>query len=612
MFTFPSDWHHRGTSVVLRNKTKVRISPLWPDVVEVLCQFSDLVIPGTFTYWFPLAEMGPIPNGTILNADGLLLDRRTHSTRKVMGFVSRLTKANFVGHGSDGGMSESGAMFSSRQLSKVDVIIDDQLKPVVGIPVAEFVRTNLAACSLIANELMDLRFWKDEVFERFCDPDQSGWVSPGHFHVTPKAGFASKSDIFQLALLLTDQDYVEELESLADLIRVASVKGITADLSMRISSKPRDLVLALDTVQLFNRPFEGPGVGSKPRPELARVHGYDDSILAAQIISDLRKPLFNNLTASQPFDFSGGRATLDEIETDFRAANPSTRSVKNITLVDDERPSLGPLRIGKFGQSFFQTFPNFRHVKFKSDTKFTLPHKTRKAQRPPLDSVLVSRLPKFGNEPIYSLSERVTQDQQARKPEMVQKTAPTYFSEVVGPIADLKVVPRDNLSNPLIRFWQTGITLENMGAIDSSISSTAPPTDEALVLEFTRDHGPWAWRKSRGRGRRAAFLAIQVDNEVVYAVEFERMNPSEYYAIGLILLRTPKQDVDTLNLVVSKIASRAQTTGERKIWPETIYPDVKFDSVIHSRSRQHFMMMAAVLKERAHALVAAEYASENP
>jgi hypothetical protein len=59
---------------VWRKKTKARISPLWPDVVEVLFQFSDLVIPGTFPYWFPLAEMGPIPNGTTLNADGLFLD----------------------------------------------------------------------------------------------------------------------------------------------------------------------------------------------------------------------------------------------------------------------------------------------------------------------------------------------------------------------------------------------------------------------------------------------------------------------------------------------------------------------------------------------------------
>ena len=99
MFTFPSDWHHRGTSAVLRNKTKIRISPTWPDLVEVLCHFSDLVIPGTFTYWFPLAEMGPIPNGTILNADGLLLDRRTPTTRRVMGFVGRLSKASFVGRG---------------------------------------------------------------------------------------------------------------------------------------------------------------------------------------------------------------------------------------------------------------------------------------------------------------------------------------------------------------------------------------------------------------------------------------------------------------------------------------------------------------------------------
>lgn len=586
---------HEGKFLVL-TYADIRRSPIFDSVWEVSCIVVNVADSdsGPLPIWIPIAEIGRYPVGSLVgrrpgklvaNSRRLTLQRFTYS-----GWSETTEDRHYIVE-----------LFQPRQTVRYDwnepaaslLYGNDQAGSV--IDARELFRFYCGNVGLLAATLLEAVHTETAPLDALVDPRETGWDGKD-FVISPRRSFCGTGCVLQLALALSDEAMNALIGSGLHNVKRSALQGAIGVMTLNPQG-PLDLIVEAETID--HR------VGDKPSRKI---------LAARRIISDLRPPTFRELIVRYPFaayrdhdralspegqDDAGGR---DEAEEHGRTVTLDTR------LTRGELPSTRTFRVGALGSRFGTAFPAWRGARIRYDYAAPSPARsdTTHARTVARDATVASTLPGTSSGTLVRVLHAPTGEQGLDPGPVRPRQVTPFITEEAIEVLEPRLVPAENLPLMMRTFLRAGVEL--LPWQDLAFSPNVPGlSGEALVYVMPPNWGGIARLAPDGRFRRMAALPLTFPHGFVWAVEIERRNPAEQFAIGLVAAHTDVSDeLELLNNAVYEVSRRwGKARGEdpHGTWPDADYTDVKLGSVIHSRARAHHVNLADALLARSRHLL---------
>jgi hypothetical protein len=581
----------RKTALRLRSKGELRISPEFPDIVEINCRFEFFPTQRAEAFWVPLCEVIATPLGHFLHLGHFEAASLPQQIVKIRDFRpmqsvhARQLEQHVIALCPNGEIAH-GALNTER-----DYWVDDRQKPPIAIAKTEYTRFVAAAFGSFSDHLLDLDLDPDGLFDAMCDMDETG-LDGDIFRIKARPGFTDRSTLYQLALLQSEPDYLDALRRLGRGIRisVAGIHGCLPDVTPPATGL--SLKIGID---------EMPDQSSPQLP----LKGFPKAITASRIISDQRKFKFRRIIAEVPFEY--GEEAIDdplsgELQSDQDRAN-RRRYGQDLNIDPTARPGRNRPTLTISSGSIFTNFPCLRTTILETITQRSVDRKAG-APRPEKQSITnFSPLPPSGDAMVGQLKFNASAPSlQPREPLPLRETG-DRFLEGTPVMPNMISIAQSELDPLYSAFVDAGLILANWGQIEAGFSSIARSARRVVSLfELTQDHGVWAWSVRHNRGRRVLAHVLTLDQETVVALEIERLKRRDCFSIGLLHPCEPVSDLDTVGQLVGRVAERNSSLHDRGTWPPRHFDDVRFATLIHSGNRDIPNKLADALMEKAERL----------
>ncbi len=582
-----SAWKQK-TALRLRSKGELRISPEFPDVVEINCRFEIFPTGGIETFWVPLSEVIATPLGHFLHLghfDLALLPQRAMKIRKFCpghSVHARQLEQRFLAHCPNGDIAH-GALNVEQ-----DYWVDAGQSPPVAIAKSEYTRFVASAFGSFNDHLLDLDIDSNALFSTMCDMSETG-LEGEIFRITARPGYTDRTTLYELVLLLTEPDYLDALQRLGRGVRmsVANGQGYLPDLKPPI--KGLDLKIGIDEVP------------DQSSPQLP-FKGFPKVITASRIISDQRKFRFKRIVAELPFEFTEN-AVEDLPSGSSQSDNEYTKRRnygQDLEIDAYARPGRNRPTLTISSGSIFTNFPCLRTTTLETTTQRLLDRKAgvRRSQAQPVTTF--SPLPPMGNALIGHLKTNSSVPRLPPPGPILAYETGERFLDRKPVMPNMVYVAQAELDARYSSFVDAGLILANWDQLENSLSSLARTADRTVSLfELTREHGVWAWSVRHNRGRRVFAHVLSLDDETVVAIEIERLKRHNCFSIGLLRTRDPVRTMEVVGQLIGRLAERNSALHDPGTFPPRHFDDVSFATLKHSGDRDIPNKLADALMDKA-------------
>jgi hypothetical protein len=565
-----------GKPLKLVHQGVLRRSASFKNELEVQCVFLplDAVKNDYVLIWLSYAKFGFYPMGTIF--DGSLIRHPDNLQSSAIG--------NLV-------QSES-TYFADRQFvwrtapfpDKLDHLpghprrefIDRTRNPIISVSAFEIARFYLSAISLMADDLLSLDHALPKVLNRICNMGRSKEIGERSYRIAPRFGYLSRSCAKQSAMLIG-------CPRILDYWRLAIAQ-------LRVDHSQKKF---LDFIGWF--PDEKPTISAHLVPTLLMNDDDVKTILTAtQILSETRALPFDHLQIELPFGVDEELFKDAENEEEDAALPRQPYRYKTLSKWlnrnDYLKPSLRGKVVAAAGRTLVQSFPAYENVEIEivRQRLFMGPPQVRKERvAETVSDVAIGK--KSADGEAASIRHRFIDKAPLRirgTADYSQDLAPSSASEYPLFVGASSTV----INNRFKCFFDAARAMQQRGMLHEDQSSlAADPPLTYIFLEFPRSWGIWGWCTAKGRGRRAAYMQIEIDGAVIWVLELECLTKYEKFPVGLIHARDVRDPEEFLTAYLAAMDKRLSKShlsdGLEGPWPTGSFNDVDIERLVHTRRR---------------------------
>ena len=588
---------------LLTGYDRVRRSPTQFDQWEVRATIIDVEdSANTVTpLWCPFSDLGRVPPYQLLGRRSGTIVRSSKPKRRKLKNLRLLRQSTGLGE------TESKCtvdLFQPHQTHEKQwssrfryLIFEDARGEKIVMDRAEAGRFYFSLVGLIAQGAFRGALGSTNQIGHLIDWEASGLTQVG-LVIAPRRSYCGLASVLQIALLMADHEFE----------RTISNAGATMHLSL---DEHGEALLAANPTELLDLLVEG-----QTKPFRFDDGTVGDAFVVTRIVSDNRPPPPQPILVRYPFAAfpvrTGEKLNPDCADIDDTESNNGSFVGPNTQITRDVLPNDRTIRLGSVHNRFSTKLPAWSKAQMRYEWRASTDdigsgYRRAFSQRSPIKTEAAwATTARGGRDAKGGIPRIETGSDFGDKTGIVHeervREARSFVIEPASAELQSRVEPLEGAHEMLRTFLAAGIEIINW-QWPEFCPNIPGEGGQGLLLTLPAEWGGIASRTREGQPRRIAALPLEFRTSLVWAVEIERRVSYEQYSMGLIAVpRDGISEWPLLNDVLFTVCQRSSELrggGDKGLWPDADYTDVRLTPLIHSPNRSNPEVLGGDILDRA-------------